>query len=69
MSLLKSVANFLFGKDPDIFDDQGKVTHRLPKKKWDDWQNKYIKSNEYNWRDHSGTKADAKVNENKFPKK
>lgn len=63
MGILKSVANFLFGKDPEIFDDNGQVIHRLPKKKWDDWQNKYVKSNEYNWRDHTGTKANAKLNE------
>lgn len=63
MSILKSVVDFLLGKDPEIFDEQGRVHHKLPKKKWDDWQNKYIKSNQYNWRDHSGTKADAAVNE------
>jgi hypothetical protein len=43
------------------------VSHQLPKKKWDDWKTKYIKSNEYNWRDHSGTKANAKVNEKNMP--
>ena len=33
MSVLKSIGNFLFGKDPDIFDDKGNVLHKLPKKK------------------------------------
>lgn len=65
MGILKSVVDFLIGKDADIFDETGRVTHKLPKKKWDDWQTKYIKSNEYNWRDHAGTKANTKVNEKK----
>lgn len=65
MGFLKSVADFLLGKEADIFDTNGNVSHKLPKKKWDDWQNKYIKSNEYNWRDHAGTKANVKVNEKK----
>lgn len=63
MSFLKSVADFLLGKDPDIFDDAGRVVHKLPKKKWNDWQDRYVKSESYNWRTHSGTKADAKQNE------
>lgn len=69
MGILKSVVDFLLGKDADIFDSNGKVSHKLPKKKWDDWQNKYIQSQEYNWRDHSGTKANAKINEGLKPHK
>lgn len=59
MSLLKSVGQFLFGKDPDIFDDKGNVLHKLPKRKWDDWNNRIIKGSEYNWREHTGNKAGA----------
>jgi hypothetical protein len=62
MKILKSIKEFLIGKDPDIFDDKGNVLHNHPKRKWDDWQNKYIKSNEYNWRKHTGTKAGSDVN-------
>jgi hypothetical protein len=57
MGILKKVADFLLGKDPDIFDDKGNVLHRLPKRKWDDWQARYIKSPDYNWREHTGSKA------------
>jgi hypothetical protein len=57
MSLFKTVTDFLFGKDPDIFDDKGRVLHKLPKKKWDDWNNRIIKGTEYNWREHKGTQA------------
>jgi hypothetical protein len=57
MSLLKTVSNFLFGKDPDIFDDKGRVLHKLPKKKWDDWNNRIIKGSDYNWREHTGYQA------------
>lgn len=63
MSFLKSLGDFLLGKDPSNFDDQGRITHKLPKKKWDDWQNRYVRSPDYNWRDHAGTKANAKINE------
>ncbi len=56
---MKSLMNFLFGKDPDIFDNEGRVNHNFPKKKWDDWKNRYIKSDDYNWRTHAGTKAGA----------
>ena len=55
MSILKKVTDFLFGKEPDIFDDKGHVIHKLPKKKWDDWNNRIIKGEDYNWRTHSGT--------------
>jgi hypothetical protein len=57
MGLLKSIAEFLIGKDPEIFDEKGNVLHKHPKRKWDDWQNKYVKSDEYNWRKHTGTQA------------
>ncbi len=59
MSIIKSVTDFLFGKDPDIFDDKGQVLHKLPKKKWDDWNNRIIKGADYNWREHIGTQAGA----------
>lgn len=55
MGLLTPVWNFLFGKDPDIFDASGRVSHDLPKKTWDNWKNKYRNNPENNWRNHSGT--------------
>lgn len=57
MKILTSIVQFLIGKDPDIFDDKGNVLHKHPKRKWDDWQNKYIKSDDHNWRKHKGTAA------------
>lgn len=62
MSLIKSLLDILFGKEPDIFDDKGRVQHKLPKKKWDDWHNRIVKGNEYNWREHAGSQAGAKNN-------
>ena len=59
MGMLKKLGEFLLGKDPDIFDDKGRVVHRFPKRKWEDWQNRYIKSKDYNWREHTGSKAGA----------
>ena len=54
MSFVKKVTDFLFGRDPDIFDDSGRVLHKLPKKKWDDWNDRIVKGQEYNWRVHTG---------------
>lgn len=63
MSLVKKITDFLFGKDPDIFDDKGRVQHKLPKKKWDDWNNKIVKGEDYNWRTHTGSQAGANQNQ------
>jgi len=59
MGVLKSISDFLFGKDADIFDDKGQVLHKLPKKTWDNWHNRIIKGREYNWREHAGSHAGA----------
>ena len=57
MNVLKSLSDFLFGKNPDIFNDHGQVMHKHPKKKWDAWQNKFKNDPHFNWRNHTGTKA------------
>jgi hypothetical protein len=64
MSILKAVGDFLFGKDPDIFDEKGNVVHKFPKKKWEDWQNRWKASPEHNWRNHSGTQNKVKDKSN-----
>lgn len=68
MGILKTIADTLFGKDPEIFDDKGSVQHKLPKRKWDDWQNRYIKGSEYNWRTHKGTDAGLSQQNPQAPK-
>lgn len=57
MGTLKKIADFILGKDPDIFDEQGQVMHKLPKKKWDAWHNRTKLDPQYNWRNHTGTAA------------
>lgn len=54
MGILKSVAEFLLGKDPEIFDEKGRISHKLPKKKWDDWHNRTKVDPQHNWRNHTG---------------
>jgi hypothetical protein len=49
--------NFLFGKNPEIFDKDGSVRHNLPKEKWENWNQRYMGGEEYNWRNHTGTRA------------
>ncbi|MCX7977982.1 MAG: hypothetical protein N2578_03165 [Bdellovibrionaceae bacterium] len=52
--MFKAILDFLFGKDPDIFNEKGQVVHKLPKKKWDAWHNRTKVDPAYNWRNHSG---------------
>lgn len=54
MGLLKSIGDILFGKQSEIFDEAGNVIHKHPKKKWDNWQNRYKNEPAYNWRQHQG---------------
>ena len=55
--MLTKVIEFLFGKPPQIFDEDGQVRHQLPKEKWEAWHNRYTKNPEFNWRQHTGLKA------------
>lgn len=54
MGLTKVILDFLFGKDPDIFDDKGKVSHNLPRKKWETWHQRTKIDPHHNWRSHNG---------------
>lgn len=58
-----SILDFLFGKSPKIFDKDGNVRHEHPKSKWDAWNNRYQMGAEYNWRNHTGTKAGGDSNQ------
>lgn len=55
MGLLSPIWNFLFGKEPAIFDANGQIRHNLPEKTWENWRNKYRTNPENNWRNHAGT--------------
>ena len=54
------ILDFFFGIDPDIFDDKGQVSHKLPKKKWDAWYNRTKTDPGYNWRNHTGTSGGSR---------
>ncbi|MEK7355105.1 MAG: hypothetical protein AAB250_01550 [Bdellovibrionota bacterium] len=61
MGLFKSIGDFLFGKNPDIFDENGKVRHKFPDSKWQKWNERLQANPEYDWRKHSAKlKADGK---------
>jgi hypothetical protein len=47
--------DFLFGKDPDIFNTQGQIQHKLPKARWEAWEKRFKDNPQYNWRLHKGT--------------
>lgn len=65
MGLLKTLGDFLFGKDPDIFDERGRVMHKFPKKKWEAWNNRIKLDPNYNWRHHTGMSGSRAPDSNK----
>ncbi|RYZ66475.1 MAG: hypothetical protein EOP05_19085 [Proteobacteria bacterium] len=52
MGILKSLGDFLFGKDPDIFDPNGRVRHNFTDKKWEQWNDRLKANPEYDWKNH-----------------
>ncbi len=48
------IMDFLFGKKPPIFNKKSEVEHDLSNQSWEKWKNRYLKSAEYNWRQHDG---------------
>jgi hypothetical protein len=54
MGILSGVLDFLFGKDPDIFDDKGQVSHQLPPEKWRAWEDRFHENPHYDFRQHVG---------------
>ncbi len=54
MGIFKSIGDFLFGKDPQIFDESGKVRSQLPENKWKEWADRFRGNPDYDWRDHTG---------------
>lgn len=65
MGVVGKTLSFLFGKPTDIFSEDGSVRHKFPKKKWEAWQNRYTSTPEYNWKNHTGTKAGGQLRRNK----
>lgn len=48
------ILQFLFGKPPEIFNKKGSVQHKLGKKKWTDWSDRFSKDPNYDFTKHSG---------------
>lgn len=51
---LGAILDFLFGRDPDIFDSQGRVRHQFSAEKWKAWDDRLRKNKNYDWRAHTG---------------
>lgn len=66
MGVLSALGNFLFGKDPDIFDENGRVRHKFPDNKWEKWNDRLAKNNAYDWRKHG---AKERIEQAPQPKK
>lgn len=60
---MNKLFGFLFGKSPEIFDQDGNVRHNFPKEKWTAWENRF-RAREYDWHQHRGTERGAKKNAN-----
>jgi len=56
MGIFKAIGDFLFGKDPEIFNEKGEVQHRLPERKWQAWDARLRQNPDYDWRQHVGKK-------------
>lgn len=48
------ILDFLFGKDPDIFDENGRVRHKFDEAKWKAWDRRIRDSKDFSWKHHSG---------------
>lgn len=59
MSFSKKALDFLFGRDPDIFNEKGDVYHKLPRQRWEAWEKRFKDNPLYNWRLHSGMNQDS----------
>ncbi len=46
------ILDFFFGKDPDIFDENGRVRHKFSDSKWAQWNDRLKANPDYNWRKH-----------------
>jgi hypothetical protein len=53
--MLKAILGFLFGKQANIFNKEGRVVHNLGQNKWTQWNHRLSENPNYNWRKHSGT--------------
>ncbi len=68
MGIMKAIGDFLFGKDPDIFDEKGNVRHKFPEEKWQKWNERLSGNPEYDWRKH-GAKERAQKSGDRSPQK
>ncbi len=59
MGFLGPLGDFLFGKDPQVFDENGRVRHQFPEKKWNDWKNRFQDAR-YDWHQHSAKERISK---------
>jgi hypothetical protein len=59
--ITKWLKGFLFGRDPNIFDENGQVVHKIPRPVWKKWEDRYKQNN---WRVHSGMKNHTHSNSN-----
>lgn len=64
MGIGKKVMDFLFGKDPDIFDNKGEVRHQFPEEKWKKWDRRFNANPDYNWRNHGAKERAQHPNSN-----
>ena len=58
--MLKSLLEFIGGKQANIFNKKGRVQHDLGSKKWEDWNNRLKENPDYDFRNHAGKETPKK---------
>jgi hypothetical protein len=56
----RKILQFFFGKEPDIFTERLEIQHRHPRKKWEEWMNRYKMDPSLDWRNHTGQISGAR---------
>jgi hypothetical protein len=58
VGLIKKILWFVGGKPPEIIFEKGEVSHKHPDSKWKEWEARFNKNPDYDWRKHTATNWD-----------
>jgi len=53
--MFKKLLHFIGGKPPKVIFRDRQVYHDHPKKKWDDWKDRFSENPDLQWKNHAAT--------------